>query len=289
MKHMSHKRYTLDQLGSKVAINVMRCLFNDLHRYLSISDISQKLNTSRANVHRGIDRLDLVGIIRRSKSKGRSMVRIDSSSKIAKPFFILFNNERAMNVDIQVKDAIEQLMENINSDKIEAVILFGSQARGIATTKSDVDILIVTDDKKTTKDIRAKAKTFLPEIRMDLHPYTFTQFLSAEDLVLVDAKLYGISFNGDELLFEQRSSLNNIRTTYLKSRLRSVSDNLKRSRLAEKDARSYFLNVAYRTLSEISGVLSIKLRIDRSEDGIQKGMIKVKEELFRIGDRVWLN
>ena len=217
------------------------------------------------------------------------MVRIDTSSKMAVSFFILFNNERSMNIDVEVKDAIELLLEGTDADQIETVILFGSQARGTATERSDIDLLIVTDDKKATKQIRSNVKKLLPEFRTDLHFYSKDQFICGDDLVLVDAKLYGVSIMGEELLFDQKTRMDHISTSYLKSRLRSVQENLERSRSVEGEARSYFLNVAFRTLEEISGVLSLNLKIKKSEKDIEKATLKVKEELFRIGDRVWLN
>jgi len=286
---MSQKRYTLDPLGSKVAINIMRCLFNDLHRYQSISELSSKLEISRANVHRGVDRLDEIGIIRRARAKGRSMVRIDTSNMNAEPLFRLLNNERVMNLEIHIRDAIEQLFRNIGPDRIASVILFGSHADRTATDMSDVDLLIVTDEKKVEKDIRSNAKQLLLEIRTDLHFYKKEQFKRGNDLVLIDAKLHGISIRGVDLLFEERSGIDHISKDYLLSRLRSVQENLVRSRSVDMDARAYFLKVAKRTLTEISEVLPAKIKIGNSEEDIEKATFKVKEELFKLGDRVWLN
>jgi len=289
MKRMSQKRYTLDPLGSRVAIRVMRCLFDNLHRYQSVSELSSRLDTSRANVHRGVDRLDDIGIIRRSRTKGRSMVRIDTSSMNAKPLFLLLNNERVMNLDIDIRNAINQLLKDIGSERFYSVILFGSHAMGTATEMSDVDLLIVIDDKKTVKEIRSKVKQLLPEIRMDLHFYEKEQFRRGNDLVLIEAKLHGISIRGVDPLFEERSVIDHISKDYLLSRSRSVQENLERSRSVDKDARAYFLKVARRTLTEISDVLPIKIKIENSEEDIEKAMFKVKEELSKIGDRVWLN
>ena len=46
------------------------------------------------------------------------------------------------------KQIAKEFAETIKSDKIKQIILFGSVARGDDTPDSDIDILIVSDNKK---------------------------------------------------------------------------------------------------------------------------------------------
>jgi predicted nucleotidyltransferase len=283
---MYQKRYTLNPIGSTVAIDVLRVLYDNLHRYISPSEISKDLGTSRANVHRGLKRIDEVGLLRRSAERRRSLVRIDTSSRDAFPFFQVFNNERIKNIDEAV---VHNIFNIIDKEEIRSAILFGSHSRGQATDRSDIDLLIITNKPNIEREIRDKAISMLPEIHFDIHFYTEEDLQKKSDLIIIDGILFGISFIGDRLLYERRRSLDSIDTSYVHWRLDSCDKNLRRSEKTEGEARKYFINVARRTLEEILSVMRLDHDIDQTEKSIEEGIILVKDDLRRRGEKIWLN
>ena len=283
---MYQKRYTINKIASTVAMNVLRDLYRNLHRYISPSEISKDLNTTRANVYRGLNRIEEVGLLRRSSEKKRSLVRIDTSSRDAFPFFQLFNNERIRNLEDSTVQNIYNLIKN---KEIKSVILFGSYSRGQATDRSDVDLLIITNKSDIEKEIRERAISMLPETRFDIHFYTEENLEKRSDLIMVDAILYGISFAGDRLLYERRKSLESIDTSYIRWRLDSCMNNLKRSQKTEGEAGKYFINVARRTLQEIISVMRLDHDMDNTRQSIKEGIVLVKDDLKRRGEKIWLS
>ncbi len=286
MIHMYQKRYTINPIASTVAIDVLRILYDNLHRYISPSKISKDLNTSRANVHRGLKRIDEIGLLRRSLEKKRSMVRIDTSSIDAFPFFQLFNNERIRNLE---DSTVQNIYNLIKITEIKSVILFGSYSRGQATDRSDVDLLIITNKSDIEKEIRKRAISMLPETRFDIHFYTEENVKKRSDLIIIDAILYGISFAGDRLLYERRKSLESIDTSYICWRLDSCMNNLKRSEKIEGEAEKYFINVARRTLQEIISVMRLDHDMDNTRQSVKEGIALVKDDLKRRGKKIWLS
>ncbi|MFO8051859.1 MAG: nucleotidyltransferase domain-containing protein [Thermoplasmatota archaeon] len=283
---MYQKGYTINKIASTVAMNVLRDLYQNLHRYISPSEISKDLNTTRANVHRGLNRIEEVGLLRRSSEKKRSLVRIDTSSRDAFPFFQLFNNERIRNLE---DSTVQNIYNIIKNTEIKSVILFGSYSRGQATDRSDVDLLIITNKSDIEKEIRERAISMLPETRFDIHFYTEENLEKRSDLIMVDAILYGISFTGDRLLYERRKSLESIDTSYIRWRLDSCMNNLKRSQKTEGEAGKYFINVARRTLQEIISVMRLDHDMDNTRQSIKEGIDLVKDDLKRRGEKIWLS
>ncbi len=287
---MSNKRYTLDALGSKTSIRVLRILYRSLYRYRSISEISGCMNTSRANVHRGLKSLDQIGIIRRSLNRGRSLVRINTSSPIALPLFSLFNNEDHMLVEPSIRNAISLLLPERGG--ISTLVLFGSYARGTASKNSDIDLLVVGSDEVTIKKIKRIARAALPEQRIEIHSCDVKEFFLPRDLAILDAVLFGISLTGDNALFQARSDLEYIDTSYLISRLRSCKDNLSRSIQLNDEGGEYFRRVAMVTLGEIGSIVYKGATVSKSEirndDNLEKRIEEIDEELSRRGDRIWL-
>jgi predicted nucleotidyltransferase len=58
-----------------------------------------------------------------------------------------------------VRDALDdakQALENLYGDRLERLIVYGSQARGDAGPDSDVDLLIVLDDDDVDPDTEAQ-------------------------------------------------------------------------------------------------------------------------------------
>jgi len=67
----------------------------------------------------------------------------------------------------QLCQKVKEYVTQLHNDKIKQVILYGSQAKGLATSESDVDILIVVDESLDPFSIREELSDLLWDIFME--------------------------------------------------------------------------------------------------------------------------
>ena len=97
------------------------------------------------------------------------------------------------------KQIAKEFAETIKSDKIKQIILFGSVARGDDTPDSDIDILIVSDNKKEIEPlindtafqiILEKQEVISPHIASEskldqIKDYSFMKNIRRDELISV--------------------------------------------------------------------------------------------------------
>lgn len=50
------------------------------------------------------------------------------------------------NIDMLISDLIPQLLQTFTASNVKEILLYGSVARGTATSESDIDIAVILDD-----------------------------------------------------------------------------------------------------------------------------------------------
>ena len=50
------------------------------------------------------------------------------------------------NIDMLISDFIPQLLQTFTASNVKEILLYGSVARGTATSESDIDIAVILDD-----------------------------------------------------------------------------------------------------------------------------------------------
>ena len=73
-------------------------------------------------------------------------------------------------MDKKVKPLISRIKSHLiklNGEKIRKVILYGSHARGEATTDSDIDILVVVDDSLDPVEVRKSLSDIIFDILLE--------------------------------------------------------------------------------------------------------------------------
>ena len=75
------------------------------------------------------------------------------------------------NVPINIKDIIDEFIENVNKileSRVKKIILYGSYARGDYNNSSDIDIMILTDlSFEEIEDYRDKISDIAYDIELD--------------------------------------------------------------------------------------------------------------------------
>ncbi|MFB6209292.1 MAG: nucleotidyltransferase domain-containing protein [Candidatus Nanohaloarchaea archaeon] len=144
-----------EELMKEKRLEVLQYLVNNKERNFSINEIAENVDTSYKTVQVFIDVLEEFGFIESEKHGRTRIVSVNQNS----PFLEVF--ERLGKIDSQpFREVAEDFAEEITGrypKEIESVILFGSVARGLPVSGSDIDILILVKDKDAVEEVNDEA------------------------------------------------------------------------------------------------------------------------------------
>ena len=117
-----------------------------------IRGIAKKLNTNHMNIARKIKELEKENVVD-YKQEGKNKAYFLKKTIEAKNYVLSAESYKLTNLIKKYPD-IRIIAEGVQKDKrIKLAILFGSYAKGIAKSDSDIDIYIETSDKRIREDI----------------------------------------------------------------------------------------------------------------------------------------
>ena len=152
-------------LGSKTKVRILRFLLAEPGREFSQQDIASSLGLSTGSIHPAINQLLGVRMIL-SKRVGRSRtIRINRRHPLYSSLRTLFRREATGLVAIARKFA-----DSLPEKGLDAVVLFGSVARGGASPRSDVDVLVVLDSPTAAEDVQRIAGFALDRFDVNVSP-----------------------------------------------------------------------------------------------------------------------
>jgi len=155
---MKYKSYLDDILGQKSKIKALRYMVTRQDG-ISIRELSREISITQPNLSAVLKELEEAGVLK-SKKIGTSLVfKLNQGHfLIDDVLFPLFQKENK-----SIKILTEFLLKKIKFDFV-SLILFGSIARGEGGYKSDIDLVIVIDDKASAK----KTESAILEINPDI-------------------------------------------------------------------------------------------------------------------------
>ncbi len=133
-------------LGSKAKVKILRVLSEARTAY-SLKNLRDETELSLSIAHKAAEELAEDGILNKIKgTRKERLYKFNTDNPFAPAAFELFKTEKTrqrkevvlMHTWSVLEDAVSKL-----KDKAWLVALFGSQARGEATVRSDIDLLIV--------------------------------------------------------------------------------------------------------------------------------------------------
>ena len=142
-------RYLETLLGSKTKIKILRTLRRHKGKEFTIRELSDFIDTSHTGVRKALQDLYEMNAVT-LKAAGRShTVSFNEESHLTPILTTLFNYE---------EETIQELQKDIKKHLcpqpiIESVKIFGSVARGQEEPRSDIDLLIITSDRKKAEEI----------------------------------------------------------------------------------------------------------------------------------------
>ena len=157
---MIFNNYLENILGSKVKIKLVRALLNHPNQTYSGRELARQVEgISHMAVFKSLKDLIAFNLVKVEYHGGVQLIKLNRKSCLYKPLEFIFNYEET------TRDQLIREIRKIFSKKKDmgAVVLFGSVAKGEEEIDSDIDLLIITEDKERTKDIIANNQKIFTE------------------------------------------------------------------------------------------------------------------------------
>ena len=276
------EQFNLEDLAARNTTKVLRLMIQKPYLSWGLTEISEKLNISKSNVLRIIKVLLANNIIHKQKSGRKILYKINYEMELVKILWKLYMEESKLNIKPEFKNIID-LFYHQYKDRIELFILFGSVARGLETKKSDIDLIIVTEDK-----VDIHKFDYIP-FRFEIHEYTWEEISDPIDFVVLEALFNGITYKGD--IFEIITKLNSFPKAYVIYRLEKSKEFLNKAQSSESEARKYYENLAMITIGEIQSLIKKGTTISKKEielNKIDEIINELEKNIAQQGERIWL-
>ena len=147
---MKYHNYLENLFGSKVRIKLTRTLYKFKDRSFTLSELSRYSGITRQGIMKVLDDLNGMNIVKLERVGSSIVIRLNRNE---------FTNNILKVYELE-KNTLNNLIEFIHSyfkdKKIISLALFGSIVKGEENFNSDIDLLIITKNKKLASKISEK-------------------------------------------------------------------------------------------------------------------------------------
>lgn len=169
-------------------IKIMQLFYKDKSLSLHLREIARQTKLHGPSTTRFLDSLEKDGILKSQRDgnlKKYSLIK----NKQAYLIFEMYDIERFEHLTNLRKSAIGYYLEKLPEKPVFAII-FGSTAKGTSRENSDIDLLIITNNKIDTK-LAEKEADALTSIKISTFQMVYKEFLTElklkEDMVIQSA------------------------------------------------------------------------------------------------------
>lgn len=136
-------RYLEEILGNKAAITLLRTMINYRGKIFTIRGLAQEAKVSPNETALTIHKLEKFGIVKIQPIGRAYHLELDKESyllkKIIEPIIKAEKNT--------VNELIQVLRRHLDAKKVISAVVFGSVAKGEEKIDSDIDLLVISNDK----------------------------------------------------------------------------------------------------------------------------------------------
>ena len=192
---MQYHNYLEKIFGSKIKIEVLRTLYKFGDKRWTLRELASYNKKTHSVISYAIKELEEMNLVSLGVHGKSTLITLNSKSILTK-LLEIFDFE---------KNTLNELIKGIKSilkNKVDSCILFGSVARMEERPSSDVDLLIITKNKKLVEDlIYERQKYFIEKYGNVIMAQTYTkkQFNKNLQFVKTIGKDYKIIFGEDIL------------------------------------------------------------------------------------------
>jgi len=145
-------------LGSKVKVKVLRTLERYREKEFTIRELAKFLGVSHTGIKKVVDELEKTNVLR-VRTVGRSYAfRLNVNSYAANIVGRTFEMESEA-----LSELGDVIREKLKSRFVTSAALYGSVVEGKETSRSDIDLLIITNQREKVEEIVAELQNDVSE------------------------------------------------------------------------------------------------------------------------------
>jgi len=190
-------------------IAALKAMQKDLTRWYYTRELSRIAKVGRTTVSRQFVKIAKKGIVLQKQEGQEKFYKLDLRNETARKLTEVFETERREQLFMRnrvLAYALQDLVRVIfgSAPEVQAVVLFGSAARGTATQQSDVDLLVLVPNQpqnefnKTTREVEELVRSVAGRHPVRLAPIVMT--LHDFEQSLKDRKRFGTEVLRDGLV-----------------------------------------------------------------------------------------
>lgn len=186
-------------ISQNTELKVMQALVKHWYKEFSVYELAREAKVTAPMVYKVLRKLAVKDIIIQNRSK----VKISFNNLFSYRFKLLYDAERLSELPKSLQDKVNHVFQTMVMEYKQgllAFIIFGSVASGESDEKSDIDLLVIVNEKKEI-DYRKKGLLRLGDINIiEKSKNEFeNEYLLAHDLIL-NALMNGIIIFDEGLL-----------------------------------------------------------------------------------------
>lgn len=192
--HYLGKMFIENIIGSKAKVKLLRVLAEVRTAY-SLKSLVEETGLSLSITHKAAEELAQERVLTKIKgNKKERLYKFNSEGNFAAPIFELFKTEKTRQrgeiIFLKTWNVLENVLTKTKS-KIDLMILFGSQVKGNATLRSDIDLLIIHRGKDSNLlELIKKVDKKLSPMFIDLK--TFKSYMNNKTPLYMSLKKEGL-------------------------------------------------------------------------------------------------
>lgn len=140
---------------------------------LNINQIAKKLSRTYPFVHKRVGQMVGEGILNRSVFGKSGVISLNLKNDKTKSLLSLYSVSKREGLNKRVANILNEFVERVKENpSVKSIVLFGSYAKGSATEKSDIDIMVIASEKtsKITNLVKNEASSIRMEYSIELVP-----------------------------------------------------------------------------------------------------------------------
>lgn len=166
---MKYHKFIDKIFGSRVKIDLLRSLYRFGNKKWTIRELAKFNDKDHSAINYAIKELEEMNIIYLERHGKSTLITLNKNSILTKLLQVFDFEDNTLN------ELIKDIKKIVNK-KVISCILFGSVARKEEKTNSDIDLLIMTNNKKFIKDlIYDKQKYFIEKYGNVLQAQIYTK------------------------------------------------------------------------------------------------------------------
>ncbi len=170
---------------------VIRYIFFQPNKKFSVRGLARQINISHSSAGEYLKNLKKKDMLTHEQIGNTYQYKINQNHPLVKEWKRILFLEELFNAK-----TVEEINNILGKDKVEAILLYGSMAKGTADEKSDIDILVISKSTKKMNTLNLEGKLYRETNITVLSPFEWKQKAKKqkpfyEDVILNSIVLYG--------------------------------------------------------------------------------------------------